>query len=288
MISAVKPICAGAQCAYRQKIIYIDNILQYPELPTGCEIVSLTMLLNYHGYNADKITLAREYLPKLGFYYEGGVYYGADFRTTFAGDPESENSYGCYAPCIVTAAERFLSDNGSRAAAHDISGAGFDELLSDYIDNDSPVLIWITSGGLHETIPTSVWTTPDGEIVQWKAYEHCAVLTGYDLDCGVIYVSDPMYGNITYDYKTARQRYEDMGSQAVCIEPITRSKGANMELDIDGDGAATSADALIVLRFSLSLDTLPDDKKLAADIDNDGLITSADALSLLRTIIFSD
>ena len=35
---------------------------QYPELPTGCEITSLTEVLNYLGYGIDKETLARNYL----------------------------------------------------------------------------------------------------------------------------------------------------------------------------------------------------------------------------------
>lgn len=199
------------------KLIDVQNILQNPELPTGCEVTSLTILLNHLGYSADKVTMARNYLPKQSFYWENGIYYGADFRTTFAGNPESEYSYGCYAPCIVTTANGYFSENGFDAAACNITGADFDSLLEDYIDNDKPVLIWITSSNLHEPYYTSIWTTPDGEEVQWLAYEHCVVLTGYDKDNQLIYVSDPLSGNISYDYSTIRQRYNEMGQQAVYI-----------------------------------------------------------------------
>lgn len=89
------------------KLINVKNVLQKPELPTGCECVSLTILLNHLGYNVDKLTLARNYLPKMDFYWSNGIYYGADFRTTFAGNPESSSSYGCYAPCIVTTANNY-------------------------------------------------------------------------------------------------------------------------------------------------------------------------------------
>lgn len=201
-----------------KKMIDVKNILQNPELPTGCEVTSLTILLNHLGYPADKVTMARNYLPTLDFYWENGIYYGADFRTTFAGNPESEYSYGCYAPCITITADSYFKDNGFSASAYDITGTDFDSLLSDYIDNDMPLLIWITSSNLHESALTSIWTTPEGEQVQWRAYEHCVVLTGYDMDNQLIYAADPLYGSISYDYSTIRQRYNEMGRQAVYIQ----------------------------------------------------------------------
>ena len=199
------------------KLINVNNIMQYPELPTGCETTALTTLLSYLGFSVDKLTIARDYLPKLDFYWEGDEYCGADFRTTFAGDPESEYSYGCYAPCIVTAANNYLEDIGSALRATDMTGTDFESLLTDYIDNDQPVLIWVTSSDLHETQLTSVWKTPAGDEVQWVAYEHCVVLTGYDLDAQRIYVSDPLVGNTDYDLSKIRQRYIDMGQQCVAI-----------------------------------------------------------------------
>ena len=205
--------------AARVKRIDVTNILQNPELPTGCETVSLAILLNHLGFRADKMDLARHYLPKMDFDWKDGGLYGADFRTTFAGDPESDSSYGCYAPCIVTTANRFFLTSGYDAKAHDLTGTPLEELLHHYIDRDTPVLIWITSSDLHETILTTVWTTPGGEKLQWIAYEHCVVLTGYDLDNGLIYVSDPLVGNTSYDYNRLRLRYVDLGQQAVRIDP---------------------------------------------------------------------
>ena len=42
-----------------------DIIEQYPELPTGCEITALTMVLNYYGYQVNKVTMALDYMPKV-------------------------------------------------------------------------------------------------------------------------------------------------------------------------------------------------------------------------------
>lgn len=42
--------------------IEMENILQNPELPTGCESVALTMVLKYLGFDLEKTTIADDYL----------------------------------------------------------------------------------------------------------------------------------------------------------------------------------------------------------------------------------
>ena len=79
---------------------YIDNfpcLNQLPELPTGCEVTSLTMVLNYLGYDADKTDIAANYLEK-------GDYPDANPNTTFVGTPFDKASYGCFAPVITDCA----------------------------------------------------------------------------------------------------------------------------------------------------------------------------------------
>lgn len=206
------------------KQIKMNCILQYPELPTGCEVTSLTMLLNHMGFSVTKLALSRKYLPKMGFSYKNGAVIGADFHTVFAGDPEAKRqSYGCYAPCITETANSYFKakKKDKEFKAHDITGTSFDDLLTNYIDKDTPVLIWITSDGLHPSFPTDKWVTADGKTVQWIAYEHCVVLTGYDKDNDLVYVADPLVGNTSYSLKTLRLRYIELGQQAVYIEKTT-------------------------------------------------------------------
>lgn len=71
-----------------KKVIDIDEILQNPELPTGCEVTSLAMVLNYWGYDIDKLTLATDYLKK-------GEIGSVNFKEAFVGDPRSAEAYGC-------------------------------------------------------------------------------------------------------------------------------------------------------------------------------------------------
>lgn len=278
----VKPVISmqgDTASAAEKHLIDVKNIMQYPELPTGCESVALTILLNHMGYDANKMTIVRKYLPKLDFYWQNGMLYGANFRYTFAGNPESYYAYGCYAPCIVTTANRYLADQNSGDTAVDLTGTEFDDLLKEHIVNDEPVLIWITSSDLHEPFYTDVWNTPEGDVVQWLAYEHCVVLTGYDLTNKKIYVADPLVGNTSYDYNRIKQRYNDMGKQAVYIQPpaIKRLYG-----DLNDDKNITSDDSLLILRYCVELEAFDDDMQKLADVDNDGIITSADALDVLR------
>ena len=265
-----------------RKTIEVNNIIQYPELPTGCESVALAILLNHLGFPADKMEIARNYLPKMEFYWVDGQLYGADFKTTFAGNPESENAYGCYAPCIVTAANSYLHDKGYNAQVYDLTETSFDTLLANYIDNDIPVLIWITGSNLHEPVYTDKWKTPAGDTVQWLAYEHCVVLTGYDREKSIIYVSDPQVGNTSYDYDKIKQRYIDLGKQSVYIQKLQPKSESLILGDLDRGGKITSADALFALRLSVGLEKLTDENMLLADVDFDGKITSADSLSILR------
>ena len=58
--------------------------------------------------------------------------------------------------------------------------------------------------------------------------------------------------------------------------------------DLDTDGSVTSADALQVLRFGVSMDTCDEEEKLLSDVDGDGVITAADALDILRYSIGFD
>lgn len=264
--------------------IDVENMLQMPDLPTGCESVSLTIVLDHVGYPADKFDIVRNYLPKQEFYYIDDQLYGADFVTTFAGDPEDENSYGCYAPCMVTTANNYLSANKYKGKAYDLSGSDFEKLLSDYIEHDIPLMIWITNYGLEPSSLSTVWKTPEGKTVQWRRPEHCVVLIGYDREKNVVYTADPIYGLTAYDHDTLVQRFCEMGMQAVLVNSKP-DLGTELPGDADMDGFITSNDALKILRSSVELEEFDSYRLDISDTDNDGVITSGDALIVLRESI---
>lgn len=79
----------------------VTYLSQYPELPTGCEVTSLTTVLNYLGYKVSKETMADNYLPKCNF--SDGTFW--DY---FIGNPRDDDAFGCYATPIVTAHDDFV------------------------------------------------------------------------------------------------------------------------------------------------------------------------------------
>ena len=52
----------------------VKNILQTPELPNGCEITSLTILINHLGFDVDKLTMADKLLDKVKPYTDANPY----------------------------------------------------------------------------------------------------------------------------------------------------------------------------------------------------------------------
>ncbi len=195
----------------------LSHIYQLPELPTGCEVTSLTMVLNYYGVNIDKETLADSYLPKDTFYNNGdNITRGPDYRYVFAGSPDDEHSYGCFPPCIVNTADACLEDMGSDLKAKDVSGASFYSLF-DYINEDRPVVLWMTMD-LKRPKRVVSWNINDtDEKVTWPSNEHCVVLSGYNYYENTVTIYDPMHGITDLNMEDVRRRYDDIGKHAVII-----------------------------------------------------------------------
>lgn len=186
-------------------------LLQLPELPTGCEITSLTSVLNYLGYSVSKGTMADYYLPKCNPG-EGS------FRDYFIGNPRDGNSFGCFADPIVTAANSYISQNGGEYQAKNISGSDFSTILN-YVADGTPVIVWGTMY-MEQAYLTAAWYV-NGEEIRWIAQEHCMVLIGYDLSSWTVTVSDPLQGIVNYDLSLFIERHKEMLSQAVVIEKQT-------------------------------------------------------------------
>lgn len=177
---------------------------QYPEMPAGCESVSLTMLLNYYGYDLDKTYIADNYLI-----------YSDNFVTGYYGNPYSSTGGGCYAPGMTDTANNFLIDNGGEYHAENITGTDFDDLLT-YVADGTPVLIWTTIGmGSSSRDYTEYYY--DGDVYYWDFMEHCVVLTGYDLDNNTVTVYDPIDGVVTRDKDAFESTYNAMFQMSVIL-----------------------------------------------------------------------
>lgn len=189
--------------------IDVDYIYQEPELPTGCEITSLTMLLNYLGFDIDKTELSDNYL-KMDYMANVG------FDDAFIGNPRWDGGYGCFAPVIKDAADSYLNAQKSTYKAEDISGTSFTDLYS-YIDKDMPVVVW-ASMGLMEVEKRFCYYAQDGEEEYWYDNEHCMLLVGYDKTQNTVTAADPLSGLMIYNADRFEYIYDELEQQAVIIQ----------------------------------------------------------------------
>lgn len=195
-----------------EKLIDVPNSCQYPELPTGCESVAATMVLQYYDVNITAEEFADSWLScSDNFYSSGNKLYGPDPNDVFAGNPFNENSYGCFASVIVKA----VNNHSTECKAEKITGKSLNRLCEEYIDNGKPLCIWATMG-MKESKKGRQWYLQNGSLYTWISSEHCLVLVGYNDD--YYFLNDPMSGStVAYQKNIVEKRFKELGSQAVYI-----------------------------------------------------------------------
>ncbi|MDY3919850.1 MAG: C39 family peptidase [Candidatus Limivivens sp.] len=183
----------------------MKELLQNPELPTGCESVALTSVLNYWGYPIAKTRLVDEYL----------IFSEDNFACGYVGDPYSDYGAGIYAPGLTDTANAFLEDQGSELEARDISGTDFEKLY-DYVEAGYPVIVWNTMY-MGEPMGTDSFCEYNGVEYEWFNNEHCVVLMGFHKDSNEVVVNDPLEGILERNADTFEAVYNRLGQQAVLI-----------------------------------------------------------------------
>lgn len=207
-VTAQKTVTVGD---YKKRTIDFDILNQFPALPTGCEVVSLTSVLNHYGFDVGMTTMADKYMPRREY-----DYYSVSPHDYFLGTPYTWKGFGCFSGCMVKTAHNYFEDKGiDDYIALDISGCSVEE-LQNYLQNDIPVITWVTSGFVTPTNDGS-WYVGD-ELITWCNHEHCLVTTGYDKGAGTYTVADNSGG---YSYTVSKSQFEKvfkgMGSMAVVV-----------------------------------------------------------------------
>lgn len=195
--------------------IPVNPVLQNPELPNGCEITSLTSVLNYYGYDTDKLQMADIYLPKQPFARKEGKLYGANPFEAYAGDPrDGVGGFFCYAPPLLEAANSYFNDfNGSHNPL-DISMSDRGEII-DYLNKGIPIVIWVPIDLQKPRINYSWYFHETGELFNAPVNLHCVVLNGYVN--GDVHVMDPLKGQILYDSEAFFEGYYALGQHAMLV-----------------------------------------------------------------------
>lgn len=198
--------------------IMIDNVKvipQRPELPRGCEVTSLSVLLDYYMENApDKTTLSTQIKQSTveRTVVDGFVQF-SNMHEEFAGSMNdvAKDGLGVYIGPIRQLAQSYVGDH-----AVDITGVSFKQLLT-FLSLEKPILIIISNR--YQAVSDyakEVWKTPSG-YMEVTYQEHSVVLIGFDED--YIYYSDPSKGIIDKKPKnTFEAAWVSMGSQGMIIQ----------------------------------------------------------------------
>ncbi len=182
---------------------------QMPNYPNGCEVVSLTMVLNYLGYDVTTDELIDNHMPR-GYFSSNGdnPFY------KYLGDPR-DLGVGCYAPCIVTTADNYFASIGEFRAVTDVSGRGL-EAYKEFVARGTPVIFWGTMYMNQNSEIFGTIYTEEGEEIIWRNYSHCFVLIGYT-DTTYIFC-DPMRGIIEYPKEDVEKSHALVYEQACIIQ----------------------------------------------------------------------
>ena len=186
----------------------VIEFCQYPDYPTGCESVSLYMLLNYYGVD---VTVDNIYdlLPMGAQPYddENGVRHGANPEREFVGDPRSEYSYGVFNDPVAGVAEQI------KPGVQTERGVTIDR-IKEILDTGNPVLAWYVSAPMRDIMYRWTWLDEEGELVTWPGGEHAVVVCGYDDDS--ITYRDPNAGTtVCIDYATFEKSFNELGGRIV-------------------------------------------------------------------------
>ena len=195
----------------------ITLIYQNPELPNGCEITSLAMLLDWAGYPIDKVELSNKYLPRQEFSYSDDVRYGPDPNEAYVGNPASSGGWYCFEGPILEAANAYLSDQNTTQQAAPLSGTTREE-LENYMNAGIPLAVWVTLDYSAPRNPESFrWYLPDGTLYTPYSNLHCVVLAGWDGDN--YRIANPINGWQTVSPDTFWSCFDAMGRRAVAVLP---------------------------------------------------------------------
>lgn len=200
--------------------IDVPIINQFPELPVGCEITSATAVLQYLGFDVDKMYMTENYLPwDDNFTYdENMVSHGPDPYKIFAGNPYNWG-YGCFAPVIEQSLNTFFSHNDPDYEAlslENLNEADIEKLLNEGV----PMIVWASRGMKpYKYREPAQWLLHDtGEEFTWIGNSHTLVLCGYDNACYYFMDCDDKTEITAYSKESFLNRFEENGSQCVVVK----------------------------------------------------------------------
>lgn len=201
--------------------IAVPGQSQYPKLPNGCELTSLSMLLTAVGHPVDAVTLAKE-MPvdptpiklKQVKSSDGGttnqVEYWGNPNVGFVGDVFKQGwGYGIYNGPLAKLLNQVLPGR-----AENLTGAPFSQILAK-VATGIPVELWTTLN-FEPTEDWVTWNSPEGP-VRATPQEHAVLLVGFDQDH--LLINNPTNGQAAQSVAKAPfiAAWKQLGEQALTV-----------------------------------------------------------------------
>lgn len=190
-----------------QYILEAPFVPQMPELPRGCEVTSLCMLLGHAGIQVSKMELA-EAIDKVPF--KDGEWHG-HLNDGFVGDMYSfeTDGIGVYHRPILKLAEKYLP-----GAIINLTGCQMEDIL-DRVRDGYPV--WIVTNDTFEPLADGdfrLWNTRHG-VLPITYRMHSVLMVGFDEH--FVYINDPLHDVPNREVKrdVFEKAWIQMGRQAL-------------------------------------------------------------------------
>lgn len=182
---------------------------QYPELPNGCEVTSLTMLLRYYNIKVTKLDLS-EKINHVASFTDNGRYRGNP-HVGFVGYMSLANAGWCvYNEPLTQVAGKYTN------RIQNFTGHDFIQVMK-LVSDKHPVLI-ITTTNFDRVKDMQTWSTKQG-IVHVTPSSHACVITGFNKKKRQIYVNDPFgHKNKKVSWSGLERSYNQQGKQALFLK----------------------------------------------------------------------
>lgn len=196
---------------HTQKIL--EGISLFPQedvIPQGCEVASLSIVLDYYGISHDIHHLVEEYLPQSGI--QERI---KNPEIAYVGDPFQEGWY-CFQEPLLQCANQFLTTQtteitGKLGEFHEI------DHFVQAIDQEIPVIVWVTTTYTPPLFAELFWFDGSSQFPPYGNL-HCVTVVGYDLDENLFYLADTLKDTIfPLDIQRFFVIYEAMGSRSIFL-----------------------------------------------------------------------
>lgn len=163
-------------------------IKQNPELKYGCEVTSLTMVLNYAGIKINKMDLYRAIqkdTDPLVRSPRGNIIRWGNPSDGFVGDMRGKQpGYAVFDQPMIQLINKYLPNR-----AVNLTNQPFDKILQ-HVSDGYPVVVW-TTGDFRMPDRWESWYHGQ-QLIKTPLDLHAVVLVGYDANN--VYVNDPLSG----------------------------------------------------------------------------------------------